>query len=107
MDKEPESLLFDDESCNPPEVGRVEISVLPNLVFAPNPELVAQGWERRFMADPKQAEEAERLYRELGFEVRAENIQPSELSELCGSCGLATCRAYVTVYTRKPGRDAQ
>jgi hypothetical protein len=57
------------------------------------------------MADPKQAEEAARLYTELGFEVRAEAIRPSELSELCGSCGLVTCRAYMTVYTRKPRRN--
>ncbi|MFQ5418778.1 MAG: hypothetical protein ACE5EY_00300 [Anaerolineae bacterium] len=89
------------DQCDPPEVGRVEIPLLPNLEFAPDPALEAEGWQRRFMADPKQVEEAARLYTELGFEVRTEDILPTELSELCGSCRLATCRAYVTVYTRK------
>ena len=91
-----------DQDCDPPDVGRVSIPILPDLTFEPDQTLVTQGWERRFMADPKQVEEATRLYRELGFEVRTERILPSELSELCGSCALATCHAYVTVYTRKP-----
>lgn len=89
------------QPCDPPEVGRVEIPLLPNLEFAPDPALEAEGWQRRFMADPKQVEEATRLYTELGFEVRTEKILPDELSELCGNCRLATCTAYVTLYTRK------
>lgn len=92
----------DDQDACPPDAGRIEIPILPDLDFPPDPKLVAQGWERRFMADPTQAEEAERLYTELGFEVRTESIKPFELSELCGSCGLATCRAYMTIYTRRP-----
>jgi hypothetical protein len=88
------------EPC-PPPAGRIEIPVLPDLNFEPDSKLVAEGWQRRFMADPTQVEEATRLYTELGFEVRTETIFPSELSQLCGSCGLATCRAYVTLYTRK------
>jgi hypothetical protein len=90
----------DPEYC-PPGVGKIEIPILPSLDFDPDPKLVAEGWERRFMADPVQAEEAKHLYSELGFEVRTESIQPSELSTVCGSCALATCRAYITVYTRK------
>ena len=89
------------DQCDPPEVGRVEIPLLPDLEFAPDPALADAGWQRRFMADPKQVEEATHLYAELGFEVRTEEIQSVELSELCGSCRLATCRAYVTLYTRK------
>jgi hypothetical protein len=89
------------EDCDPPDVGRISVPILPDLSFDPDPELVAQGWERRFMADPKQVEEATRLYSELGFEVRTERVLPSELSDLCGSCALATCHAYVTLYTRK------
>ena len=99
---EQEFLSVDSEDACPPETGRIEIPVLPDLDFPPDPALLAQGWERRFMADPSQAKEAERLYSELGFEVRTESIKPFELSELCGSCGLATCRAYVTIYTRRP-----
>ena len=73
----------------------------PTLDFLPDPELVADGWERRFMADPQRAEEAQSIYDELGFEVLAVTIKPSELSVLCGDCRLATCQAYVTIYTRR------
>lgn len=81
-------------------------SALPDLDFPPDPALVAQGWERRFMADPVRAREAKRLYSELGFEVHCAQIKPAELSEVCGDCALETCLAYVTIYTRKKtGRD--
>ncbi len=98
-DFEPDHI--ESENCPPPNAGRIEIPILPKLDFVPDPGLGAEGWKRRFMADPIQVKEAARLYNELGFEVRTETIQVSELSELCGSCRLATCRAYVTLYTRK------
>ncbi len=94
------------ENCPPPSVRQSEIPILPNLDFTPDPELEAEGWERRFMADPLQVKDATRLYIDLGFEVRTETIRVSELSELCGSCRLATCRAYVTLYTRKRQRTS-
>jgi hypothetical protein len=90
----------DAPECPPPS-DRVEIALSPMLDFPANPQLEAEGWQRRYMADPNQVKDAIRLYTELGFEVHTEAIQPSELSSLCGSCGLATCRAYVTIYTRK------
>jgi hypothetical protein len=74
---------------------------LPSLDFPPNPELVAQGWERRFMADPIRLKEAVQLYEELGYEVHIEAVKPTELSEICGDCRLTTCFAYQTIYTRK------
>jgi hypothetical protein len=73
----------------------------PHLDLAPDPQLVAAGWQRRFMADPVRAREAFDIYRSLGFEVRAETMQPSELSTACGDCRLVTCRAYVVIYTRR------
>lgn len=102
FDDEPELGMADALDYCPPGSNRPAIPSLPDLEFPPNPELVAQGWRRRFMADPVRAKEAIALYGELGFEVRCESILPDELSELCGSCRLATCRAYVTVYTRRP-----
>lgn len=75
---------------------------IPEIQFDPDPELVKRGWERRFTADPDQAEDTLRLYTQLGFEVRMEPIKPTELSAICGDCRLVTCRTYVTVYTRKP-----
>ncbi len=91
--------------CGPNElqvIGQGSNPALPDLDFPPDPVLTAQGWERRFMADPTRAQEAIQLYTELGFEVHVAEINPSELSELCGDCGLETCRAYTTIYTRKP-----
>ena len=74
---------------------------LPDLDFEPDPKLVAEGWERRFMADADRAKEAEELYESLGFEVLTEAVKPTELSDLCSDCQLVVCRYYVTVYTRK------
>jgi hypothetical protein len=99
------SLVNDLPECPPEIVGggmvSSDSSSIPLLDFPADPELVADGWERRFMADPPRAEEARIIYTELGYEVRAEAIKPSELSVLCGDCRLATCKAYVTLYTRR------
>lgn len=88
------------EPVNNP-TGSIRIPLMPTLEFPADAKLEAEGWQRRFMADPTRLEEATKLYTELGFEVRAETIQPSELNEVCGSCRAATCHAYVTIYTRK------
>jgi len=69
--------------------------------FSPNPQLVAEGWQRRFMADKERAEEARDLYASLGYEVRLEPVAPAELHEWCADCRALVCRAYVTLYTRK------
>jgi hypothetical protein len=96
--------LPQDEECLP--IVQIDsegfgVQSIPNLDLPPNPELVAQGWERRFMADPDRAEETTRLYEELGFEVRKEPVKTSELSDICSDCGLVACKTYVTIYTRK------
>ena len=72
-----------------------------DLDLLPDPDLVAQGWQRRFMADPVRAKESIDLYQSLGFEVRTEPIKPSELGEECADCQLVVCFSYVTIYTRK------
>lgn len=82
--------------------GSLPGGLAPHIDLPPKPELLAQGWERRFMADPVRIEEGTRLYEELGFEVHIEGIDPSEFSEVCGDCRLATCFAYKTIYTRRP-----
>ncbi len=74
---------------------------VPAPQFAPDPRLVAEGWERRFTAEPARAREAAQLYAELGFDVRVEMMSPAEAGPACGDCGLAVCRAYVTIYTRR------
>jgi hypothetical protein len=69
--------------------------------FEPNPELVAQGWERRFMADRVRAEESIDLYESMGYEVLAEPVRPEELRDECLDCKVVVYFSYVTIYTRK------
>jgi hypothetical protein len=95
-----------DPSC-PTDIEARLAQLLPELDFAPDPALVAAGWERRFMADAGRAREATALYSDLGFEVSAEPVRPEELSAACGDCRVATCLAYVTLYTRRPARRTE
>ena len=76
-------------------------ATIPDLDLVPDPKLIAEGWERRFMADALREEEAIQLYEELGFEVRSEAVRVDELNEVCGDCRLVACNAYTTIYTRK------
>ena len=65
-----------------------------------DPALIAQGWKRRFLAEPSRAREAIELYSSLGYEVKAQKLQPSDLPEQCGSCASTLCRDFVMIYTR-------
>ena len=40
-------------------------------------QLLAQGWVRQFVADPPRLDDAVEEYRELGFEVRLEPLDPA------------------------------
>jgi hypothetical protein len=64
-----------------------------------NPERLAAGWERRFVADAPRAEEAVALYAAMGYEVVADPVVPEDLDEGCDTCALATL--FRTVYTRR------
>jgi hypothetical protein len=68
--------------------------------LAPDPALTAEGWERRFIADPRRAREATDLYTQLGFEVRAEPLSPEELGDDCSDCQLVLL-GFRTIYTRR------
>lgn len=93
--------LDDTADCYPQTLVAKHNISSPDLDFAPDPRLVVEGWERRFMADAERAKEAVELYQSLGFEVLTEEVKPTELSDLCSDCQLVVCRYYVTVYTRK------
>jgi hypothetical protein len=75
--------------------------VLSEAQLQPNPALVAQGWERRFIADEHRAKEAMELYSQLGFEVRAEAVSPEELDDDCQDCRAVIAYRFCTIYTRK------
>ncbi len=63
--------------------------------------LLAQGWVRRYLADPARAREAQETYTAAGFEVHLETLAPSDFGAKCQGCAAAACRSYVVVYTRK------
>jgi hypothetical protein len=58
-------------------------------------------WEKRFIADPARAAEAIELYRQAGFEVRAEPIVPDDLRDECESCLLIKAGLLKVIYTRR------
>lgn len=76
----------------------------------PDPELVAEGWERRFIADGRRAEEMTALYRELGYEVLTVPVKAEEFGDECDDCQLLGILKFTTIYTRQPtvrARDRQ
>lgn len=96
------------EALPPCELPLTQIDIHPSEAmqgqytdFKADPVLTAQGWERRYTADPIRADEAIKLYGELGFEVHIEPVKPSEFTDACMACGLTACHTYCTVYTRK------
>jgi len=64
-------------------------------------QLTAEGWTKKFTADEPRLSEAVEEYKELGFEVLLEPIDPQELSGECTSCLMASCDRYKTIYTRR------
>jgi len=66
-----------------------------------DPDLIAQGWVRRFMADPTRAKEAVELYESMGFEVKVQELTPEDFGPNCTDCGSNLCQSYVLIYTRK------
>jgi hypothetical protein len=63
-----------------------------------DPELIAEGWKRRFITDRRRADEMVTLYRELGQDVRMEPVH-GDLGEDCGDCQLLRLQ-FCMVYTR-------
>jgi len=74
----------------------------PDFERLPDPELVSEGWERRFTADARRVKEYAELYAAMGYEVRAEPVRPEEVGPDCGDCSLILSRLFATLYTRKP-----
>ena len=66
-----------------------------------DPQRIADGWERRFIADRPRAEEAIELYTRLGYEVCADPIMREELADDCEDCLLVARLRFVTIYTRR------
>lgn len=67
----------------------------------PDPALVAEGWQPRFIADARQTKEATELYEQLGFEVRAEPVPAEQMGDECSDCQVLLLLQFKTIYTRK------
>lgn len=59
-----------------------------------------EGWKRRFVAGGPRLEEAEMIYRQLGFDVRLAPPAVEDLRGACGDCRLAL-ELFRVVYTRR------
>ena len=76
--------------------------MLSTAALTADPARVADGWQRRFLADGPRAAEAVALYAALGYEVDAVALSGSDLPADCTDCQVATLLAFKTIYTRKP-----
>ncbi|RIL12470.1 hypothetical protein DCC79_01435 [bacterium] len=86
-----------------PEPGSPGAAACPTGSSQPaDPDLVAAGWELRFLADAGRAAEARALYTSLGFEVRAEAVVAERLGAYCEGCQVAICLSHTLLYTRRP-----
>ncbi len=83
-------------------VEREARRVLSEEQFAPDPRLLAEGWQRRFMTDGLRAEEAMAMYRSLGFEVLAQPVKSEDVADECSDCRLLMALRFATIYTRSP-----
>lgn len=79
--------------------------VLSERLTEGDPERLAEGWERRFIADPGRAREAIELYTQLGYEVLADPVRPEDLGEGCEDCVLVAALRFQVIYTRKRGSE--
>jgi hypothetical protein len=75
--------------------------ILSEAALDADPARVAEGWERRFVADGRRAEEAMALYGALGFEVVADPIRVDGMDPECEACQVAMLLNFKTIYTRK------
>ena len=65
--------------------------------------LESENWERRGIFSEPRVGELVALYKELGYEVRVEPLDPADLpTEGCRECILVQSQRFRTIYTR-PG----
>ena len=95
------------DTTSPIELAQLDAtrSRVPNLDRPPDPKLVAEGWERRFMTSVTRLTEYVELYTSLGYDVRSEPVRSDEVDPECNDCRLILYQQIVTIYTRK--RSAQ
>ena len=88
-----------------PVVEQEARRLLSEAQLEADPELLAAGWERRFVADRQRASEAMELYEQLGYEVCTRSLGSDELGDECEDCKLVALLQFQTIYTRKRKRE--
>ncbi len=81
-------------------------SNVSGCVAPPDPKLIAEGWERRFIADAKRAQDAVEMYEALAQEVRVEAIMPADIKAECQGCWLVLSQLRA-IYTRKKAKPVE
>lgn len=79
---------------------KIENAGFLGCTLPPDANLIAEGWERRFIADERMARDAIDTYMELGYEVRLEPVSTINLREECSGCK-ALFDQFRAIYTRK------
>jgi hypothetical protein len=80
--------------------------VLTESALQGDAKRLADGWERRFIADGERARESMELYEELGYEVCADPLRPEDMANDCEDCKLLMLLQFKTIYTRRRGTDS-
>jgi len=78
--------------------------VLSEEALSADPARLADGWERRFIADGRRAAEAVELYESLGFEAVADPVKADPHDTDCADCQVVMALQFKTIYTR-PRKD--
>ena len=98
---------FDGDDEDDIEIIDIATPHLSQMEKPPDPKLVAEGWERRFMIDKRRVEEYKELYQSMGFEIRIEGVRNEEVDPECGDCALIMHQIFATLYTRRSGSSSQ
>ena len=75
-------------------------SGLSGCTCANEPQLLSEGWHRRYVADMKAAKEAAETYQQLGFEVQVIAPDVQSLKAECAACR-EVLPNYRIVFTRR------
>jgi len=87
-----------------PESGGLDVGRLFADAGRPDPARLEAGWEHRFVAEGRRADEMIALYRELGFEVAADPVPTLDMRGGCAACFGSSTDSHRSIYTRRPQR---
>lgn len=71
----------------------------------PDRDLLAQGWQYRFIGDERMANDAVQTYGELGHEVLLLPVNTKDLKDECEGCKILF-QNFKAVYTRKQNSES-